>query len=256
MRGQFSKLIALSLVMILAGSCATAEETHITVRARSHDGKFIGTSVGGMDVMVRDATTDELLASGRIRGDTGDTEKLMKQPTERGDRLAGPGTAKYVTEFDVDKPTRVRVELVGPSGAGTTDVVASQTLWVLPGEDIGGDGLVFDLHGFIVRPISPAPNQRWEPGQPVPVRAWVSMMCGCHIWPDGLWDATDYKIDAIIEDADGNELGRIPLSYADEKSTFEGSFTPPGPGSYKLTITASDPKNGNYGACVTGFSVK
>lgn len=36
----------------------------------------------------------------------------------------------------------------------------------------------------------------------------------------------------------------------------EGTITPPGPGGYKLTIKASDPKNTDYGACVMGFSVK
>jgi hypothetical protein len=242
--------------LVFAATGCAAGETRVVVRARAHDGKFIGTSVGGMQVIVRDAASRNVLATGHIEGGTGDTKRLMKEPVSRRKQLADDKTAKFTAGLDIDRPTRICVEVCAPNGSGNNEVLASQTLWVLPGKHIEGDGLVFNLHGFLVHAVSPAPNERWKPGEAVPIRAWVSMLCGCHIWPDGLWDANEYTITAVIENAEGKELARIPLDYAGKKSHFEGTFKPPGPGSYKLILTASAPKSGNYGVCITGFSVK
>lgn len=48
-----------------------AQPTKITVRAKAKDAKFIGTSVGGALILIRNADTGELLASGRTEGSTG-----------------------------------------------------------------------------------------------------------------------------------------------------------------------------------------
>ncbi len=55
-----------------------AEDTRIMVRAKAVDAKFIGTSVGGIRVVVEDAETDEILDEGWINGDTGNTDTLIK----------------------------------------------------------------------------------------------------------------------------------------------------------------------------------
>jgi hypothetical protein len=50
---------------------APARPTEIVVRVISKDSKFIGTSMGGMRITLRDAHTGELLATGIIVGGTG-----------------------------------------------------------------------------------------------------------------------------------------------------------------------------------------
>jgi hypothetical protein len=47
------------------------EKTTIEVRAIAAGGKFLGDDIGGAEVTVRDAGTGELVASGRVRGDSG-----------------------------------------------------------------------------------------------------------------------------------------------------------------------------------------
>jgi hypothetical protein len=77
---------SLTCVVLLAAGAAIAEplETPITIRVQAHDAKFIGTGVGEMNVIVEDAETGALLATGRIAGGTGDTDRLVKNPIVRG----------------------------------------------------------------------------------------------------------------------------------------------------------------------------
>ena len=58
-------------------AAAHAEPTDIVVRVLSKDAKFIGTSMGGMRVTLRDAHTGEILATGLTQGGTGDTKRLI-----------------------------------------------------------------------------------------------------------------------------------------------------------------------------------
>jgi len=57
-------LLALALGLIVAPSFAYAEPTDITLRVLGKDSKFVGTSMGGMRVTLRDAHTRETLATG------------------------------------------------------------------------------------------------------------------------------------------------------------------------------------------------
>ena len=70
-------LAALSSFLTL--SAAQAEPTEIVVRVLGNDSKFIGTSMGGMRVTLRDAQTGEILATGLTQGATGDTRRIMHE---------------------------------------------------------------------------------------------------------------------------------------------------------------------------------
>ena len=63
------------------------------IRAKANDAKFIGSSIGGAKIIVRDAVTGEILDQGMTSGSTGNTDKLMKQPQERGKALSEENTA-------------------------------------------------------------------------------------------------------------------------------------------------------------------
>jgi hypothetical protein len=78
------RTFALAFAMLASVTAASAEPTTITVRAISKDAKFIGTSIGGMQVTVTDAQTGEVLAKGVTSGGTGSTARLMDAPRQRG----------------------------------------------------------------------------------------------------------------------------------------------------------------------------
>ena len=66
------------LVVLLTVTPTLAVPTDITVRVRAKDAKFVGDTMGGARVTIRDAETGELLAKGVTTGTTGDTSLIMK----------------------------------------------------------------------------------------------------------------------------------------------------------------------------------
>ena len=149
----FALTVSLNL---LAPAMAQAEPTEITVRVLSKDGKFIGTSMGGMRVTLRDAHTGEILASGLTSGSTGDTKRIMHHDQGRRAKLADDSAAKFVTTIDLDEPRLIEAEAHGPLGQpqGAHRVVYSQ--WVVPGRGLSaGDGWVLELPGFVVDVLAP-----------------------------------------------------------------------------------------------------
>jgi len=110
-------LVATSLaVFALPGFSGTAlaEPTEITVRVLGKDSKFVGTSMGGARVILRDAETREILAKGVTSGDTGDTAKIMHE--DRGSRavLSSKGAAQFTATLDLDEPRLIEAEAYGP----------------------------------------------------------------------------------------------------------------------------------------------
>jgi len=79
MRSHLIEVAAVVGLAVLTPTGAWAEPTDIVVRVLSKDAKFIGTSMGGMQVTLRDAHTGEILATGLTRGGTGDTKRLMHE---------------------------------------------------------------------------------------------------------------------------------------------------------------------------------
>ena len=107
-----------SLIWIVAflttSASAFATPTHLTVRVKSKDAKFIGTGVGGVLITVKDTQTGELLASGRTVGDTGDTKRIMKTPLTRGEPLATATAAHFTVTLDLTEPRLIEVTAYGP----------------------------------------------------------------------------------------------------------------------------------------------
>ena len=246
---------AVLLSSFLAVPSARAVETRVTVRVKAHDAKFIGTGVGGLEVTIRNADTGALLASGRIEGGTGNTGTLMKSPIARGQRLSDDATAAYVATLDIGEPTRIEVTVRGPLAGGNNIQTASRTLWVLPGQDITGDGVLLRLQGFLVYPVSPAPHQFFSTGDEVTIEAHVGMMCGCPIKPGGLWDANKYTVKALVRKGD-RQVAELDMAYAGATSRFRATYRPQEPGAYEVLVTAADPSTSNFGVGLTSFVVK
>lgn len=104
------------LVIALLSICinAFATETKLMVRAKAKDAKFVGSSIGGAHVIVRNTQNGEILAEGNTVGGTGNTNLIMKSPHERYMQLSDDKTAGFLAVVDIDEPTFVRVEVLSP----------------------------------------------------------------------------------------------------------------------------------------------
>jgi hypothetical protein len=249
-------IAALSLASLCVPAIASAEPTEITVRVLAKDSKFIGTSMGGMRIVLRDAHTGEILASGLTQGGTGDTALIMHENRGARAKLSDEQAAKFTATLDLDEPRLVEAEAYGPLGQPQSAARALATQWVVPGRGIsGGDGWVLELPGFVVDVLAPPAHVRvGRDAEAVEVRANVVMMCGCPIEPQGLWDADKIEVKAIVK-RNGERVGDLDLAFAGEASQFATKVPIDAPGMYEVIVYAYDPANGNTGLDRTTFIV-
>jgi hypothetical protein len=242
---------------LLVPSFARAEPTEITVRVIGKDSKFVGSSMGGARVIVRDAQTGEILAQGITQGSTGDTKRIM-QPEEAGPRAARStdDAAKFVATLNLDEPSLIEVEAYGPLAQPQASHRVSATQWVVPGRNVsGGDGWVLELPGYVVDVLAPPAHVKLPPETTkVNLHANVALMCGCPVTPGGLWDADKLEVKALVK-RNGEALTPVDLKFAGEASQFAGSVPVFGAGLYDVTVYAYNPANGNTGLDRTTFIV-
>lgn len=215
------------------------------VRAQAKDAKFIGTSMGGALIRITDAETGELLAKGLTKGATGDTQRLVVDATERYGQLHTEGAAKFETTLELSEPVFVTVEAVAPYAKKQAQVASSTQLWLIPGKDITGDGIILEVPGFTIDVLSPQTHSRTSEKE-IPIKANVVMMCGCTVSDGGLWDSSGYEIRALIKH-NSEIVDSVPLSFTGTANTFEGSYEVPEPGVYEVIVYAYDNKTGNTG---------
>ena len=249
----FGAIIAAGAILLVA---ALAEPTDVTVRVISKGAKFVGSSMGGVRITLRDADTREILAHGLTQGGTGSTQKIMKDAHARGAPVSTEGSAKYTATLDPDVPRLIEVEAYGPMAQRQSAVTVTSTQWVVPGKDVtGGDAWLLELPGFVVDVIAPqTPLKAGDAPRTLTLTANVFMMCGCPITPDGLWDANAYEIEAMLM-RDGETVQTVPLSYAGKASQFETELEITEAGNYEAIVYAHDPANGSTGLDRATFSV-
>ena len=228
---------------------ALAKETAIMIRAKAVDAKFIGTSVGGVRVVIHDSETGELLDEGWIKGDTGSTDTLIKTPITRGENLSTESTAGYLAHLDIDTPKQVKITLFAPYAYRQSLQEASITTWVIPGEDMIGDGIIIKMPGFIVDGWTHVTE-----GGVVELFTKASLLCGCPITADGYWKASDYKVKAIIMQ-DDKVINEIPLQFVGPMGLFSAKTTMKTSGFFKAIIYIIDNKTGNVGVDRTMFEI-
>lgn len=248
-------VLATAALLIAAAAPLDAQQeavpTDLLVRVVANDAKVIGSGVGGARVTVRNARTGELLAEGVQEGGTGSTDLIVREPRTRGGTVYDTrGTAGFRATLELQRPTVVEVTAEGPLEYPDAARSASKTLLMVPGEDVVGEGLVLELHGFVVEVLSPAPGTTVEPGRRIPVRAHLQMMCGCPTEPGGLWDSDRYELTARLVSG-GEVLAEAPLSFAGETSHFETELSVPAdgdvPADLHLDVLAADAARVNFG---------
>jgi len=253
------RLVSMALaagLALLIPTLALAEPTEITVRVLSKDGKFVGTSMGGARVVLRDADTGEILAQGVTSGGTGNTGRIMHQDGGRRATLSDDSAAKFTATLDLDAPRLIEAEIYGPLAQRQSANRASATHWVVPGKNItGGDGWVLELPGLVVDVLAPPTHVKLPADTTtVDVRANVALMCGCPIAPGGLWDADALEVKALVT-RNGEHLPPVALEYAGETSQFAGALAITEAGVYDVAVYAYNPANGNTGVDRTTFVV-
>ncbi|MEJ2540142.1 MAG: hypothetical protein P8188_09250 [Gemmatimonadota bacterium] len=238
-------------------SAQTPIPTTVVVRAVANDAKLIGSGVGGARITIRDEATGEVLARGTQEGGTGDTQRIMG-PRERGEVIFDTeGAAGLEVVIPLTRPRRVEIEARGPMGTPHARQRATTTLLLVPGEDMVGDGIVLTLHGFTVQLLSPE-TERLElaPGSPVPIRARVTLLCGCPTEPGGRWDADriDIRAQWVV---DGRVVREAPLTFSGTASEYTGELrAPDAAGPVSLRVLATDAGRANAGMDVrTGVVV-
>lgn len=247
------------LLLILAiASLSYATETTIIIRAKAKDAKFIGSSIGGAYVIVKNQMTGEILAQGKTEGATGNTTLIMNTPWERGGTLTDESTAKFMATVDINEPTFVTIEVFSPINNRQAQVHASTQLWLIPGKDIIGDGIVIEIPGFVVDILEPRTHQYISLEQLenniCTIRANLVMMCGCTISKGGIWDSEKIEISAIIN-KDGKHFTDLPLDFVSD-NLFEAHFTVENSGQYEVTVYAYDPATGNTGVDKVSYIIR
>lgn len=246
-----------ALAAIALNTNAHAEPTRIDVRVLSEGAKFVGSSMGGCLITIRDVETGELLASGKTEGNTGDTELIMKSVHRTQDAVSTEGSSVFSAELDIDEPTHIEVIARGPRAQKQAENVVSATQWVVPGKHItGGDAFRLKIRGFIVDIKTPPSHVKYSQSPvTIDLAANVTLMCGCPIEPGGTWDADKFEVTAIVR-RNGEIWKTFPLEYAGAISQFATKFEVKETGNYEATVYAFDPANGNTGVDKTTWILK
>ncbi len=135
---------------ILSFGIAGAVPTKLVVRAKSRDAKFVGTSMGGARIVVKDTETGNVLAEGLTAGGTGNTQKIMVAPHVRFGKLTDSATAKFETVINIDEPRLVTIDVEAPYGFKPDTVKSSTQVWMIPGKHMTGDGVIVEVPGFSI----------------------------------------------------------------------------------------------------------
>lgn len=245
------------LLAMLTTLAARAVETKVIVRAKAKDAKFIGSSLGGAYVIIREQSNQRILAEGLTTGTPGNTRMIMNTPRERYTQLSDKQTGGFEAKLDIDEPVFVCIEMTAPYTHRASQVHAMIELWLIPGKHILGDGIVLEISGFIVDILSPRTHNFISldvaKGKPFKVQANVVMMCGCLISKGGVWNGEEIEVKAIVK-KDGKFLEEVTLSIADA-NLFEGGMKMDEKGDYQFTVYAYHEKSGNTGVGMVNFVV-
>ncbi|MEM7549064.1 MAG: hypothetical protein AAF363_05290 [Bacteroidota bacterium] len=249
----------LLISIILSGlfySVALSTPTKLIVRAKAKDAKFIGSSIGGAKIIIRDVVSGEVLSQGLTEGSTGNTQLIIREPHKRYTPITDEATAKFETTIDLEEPLLIEVEAIAPFNQKQASVSASTQLWLIPGKDIVGEGLILEIPGFVVNILSPQTHESISiENQNLTIRANVVMMCGCTISEGGLWDSNKIEVEATIGRS-GKIIETIPMEITEKVNTFEADLEFSEAGLYQITVSAYQKETGNTGVDKVNFIVR
>ena len=223
------------------------KETKVMVRAIARDAKLIGKAVGGARITIKEVSSGRVLAEGMLQDGTGETPLIVEKPHVRGEKIYDtPGASGFLAVLNLERPTVVEVTAEGPLGSPDATQRSSKTLLLVPGEDIVGDGIILEIHGFIIKTLTPQMGTKVKLGSPFEVKATVNMACGCPTEPGGHWDSNKFRVVARLV-REGNVEVEVPMQYAGVLNTYSGNVPVTAAGQVELQVLALDPVNANFG---------
>lgn len=253
---RFLMGLACAAALLSAAQSAVAEPTKIEVRVLARGAKFLGGYTSPVRVTLSDVDTGEILARGATSGSTGDTQRIMTSGKEIGGKRSSTGSAVFETTLDIDRPRKVTVTVVGPLSQPQAMTMASSTQWVLPGRDVtAGDGWLIELPGLIVDIADPVAYRWVKAGETVPLRAGVTMLCGCAISEAGPWRSGDTEVEAFVT-IDGKSPRRIPLRFQPDAAMFVADLPVNEAGLYEVEVRGWMSASNNAGVARTAFFVR
>lgn len=251
-----NKIIVFFTLLLLSIN-VHATDTKIIVRAKSKDAKFIGSSLGGAYIIIRNKVNNSVLAEGKTEGTPGNTDLIMKTNRERYELYSDESSAKFLATIDINEPTFVRIEVVSPYNHRQSQVHAATELWLIPGKHILGDGIIVEIPGFIVDVLSPRTHNFIQlssiKDKPFKIQANVVMMCGCIITKGGVWNSEEMEVAAIVK-RNGTILKTVRMQLT-TPNLFEGELSITEKGDYEFSVYAYSEKTGNTGVDKVNFVV-
>jgi hypothetical protein len=172
-------LISTHIIFLSTSLSFSAEKisTKVTVRVVAKDSKVIGSGVGGAWVRIKNLETGEILAQGKQKGETGETDRIMVTPRRRGEIVYGTsGAAFFQAELPLERPTQIEIYTEAPLAYPHAIQKGSKTLTLIPGKHILGEGVIIELDGLIVNILNPSPKDVLKKGQELMIKAEVRML--------------------------------------------------------------------------------
>ncbi|BAP31397.1 uncharacterized protein CHSO_2360 [Chryseobacterium sp. StRB126] len=251
------KTLLLFIALIFSNLMISATETKVMVRAKAKDAKFIGSSLGGAHIIVRNKLNQKILAEGNTTGNTGNTDLIMKTPKVRGNSITDDQTGGFVATVDIEEPTLVTIEVISPLNSRQAQAVVSTELWLIPGKNILGEGIILEIPGYIIDILKPRTHQyialNTIKDKPFLFQANIVMMCGCVIEKGGVWNSDEIEVKGILK-KDGKFVKNIDMSWV-STNLFEGTHLINTPGNYELILYAYHEKTGNTGVDKVNYVV-
>ncbi|MDM1555433.1 MULTISPECIES: hypothetical protein [Chryseobacterium] len=251
------KILLLFTAIFFSNIMISATETQVMIRAKAKDAKFIGSSLGGAHIIIRNKLNQQILAEGNTTGSTGNTDLIMKTPKVRGNSITDEQTGGFVATIDIDEPTFVTIEVISPLNSRQAQAVVSTELWLIPGKNILGEGIILEIPGYIIDILKPRTHQYIAlstiKDKPFLFQANIVMMCGCVIEKGGVWNSDEIEVKGILK-KDGKFVKNIDMSWV-STNLFEGNHIINIPGNYELTLYAYHEKTGNTGVDKVNYVV-
>ncbi|MDR6923677.1 MULTISPECIES: hypothetical protein [Chryseobacterium] len=243
------KTLIFLTAFLFSGLMLHAEETKVMIRVKARDAKFIGSSLGGAHIIVRNKLNREIMAEGNTSGSTGNTDLIMKTPKTRGSLITDSQTAGFLAKMNIEEPVLVTIEVISPLNQRQAQAAVSTELWLIPGKHILGDGIILEIPGFIIDILKPRTHQYIAlnsiKDKPFQFQANIVMMCGCVIEKNGVWNSDEMEIKGILK-KDGKLVKEVKFSLVNT-NLFEGDTMITTAGNYELVLYAYHEKSGNTG---------
>ncbi|MCS6897667.1 MAG: hypothetical protein NZM29_06795 [Nitrospira sp.] len=225
--------------------------TTVLIRVVAHGSMVLGKEVGGARVTITDVATGRILATGLQQGEAGDQNQIMRTPRLLEEPIYSTRTsAFFTTTLDLLHPIQVDITAEGPLAYPAAMQRVTKRVWLVPGQDMTGDGIVLTLYGYIVQIEQPKPNEPLVAREDVTLRASIRTLSGSWVRPHGDWDSR--KLHIYGEILIGNRvIERLQLFYSGRNAEFEAPFFVPrhsdAPDGMTVRVIAADPASGNFG---------